>query len=127
MTEVTPVEVAENGLNGFEFLSTVERKVSFLLTYQLNKEFGFQNAGQLNVFKANVTSFLNEGGKYIAVGAGASRATKTLGLTDDTINVGGSNSNGIVKVDYEGTGLTAGYGQDDIGFVYRPAWFTGTG
>ncbi|MDQ7863219.1 hypothetical protein RCO48_25775 [Peribacillus frigoritolerans] len=86
----------------------------------------YRTPGNLNAFKDNVTSFLNEGGKYIAVGAGASRATKTLGLTDDIINVGGSNSNGIVKVDYKGTGLTAGYGENDIGFVYRPTWFTDT-
>jgi hypothetical protein len=54
-------------------------------------------------------------------------ATKTLGLTDDVIQSGGSNSNGIVKVNYEGTGITAGYDQDDLGFVYRPVWYTGTG
>ncbi|SIS01071.1 hypothetical protein SAMN05878482_1093 [Peribacillus simplex] len=99
--------------------SETESLISTTLS-EANKEFGLQNPGQLNMFKDNVTSFLNEGGKYIAVGAGASRATKTLGLTDDIINVGDSNSNGIVKVDYKGTGLTAGYGEDDIGFVYRP-------
>ncbi|MGN7397120.1 hypothetical protein ACTHO4_22705, partial [Peribacillus frigoritolerans] len=128
VTEVTPVEVAKNPLNGFDIFvySGTESLISTNLS-EANKEFGLQNAGQLNAFKDNVTSFLNEGGKYIAVGAGASRATKTLGLTDDIINVGGSNSNGIVKVDYEGTGLTAGYGENDIGFVYRPTWFTDTG
>ncbi|RRN72845.1 hypothetical protein EI200_06550 [Peribacillus simplex] len=127
VTEVTPVEVAKNTLYGFDIFvySGTESLISTNLS-QANKEFGLQNDGQLNAFKENMTSFLNEGGKYIAVGAGASRATKTLGLTDDIINVGGSNSNGIVKVDYEGTGLTAGYGEDDIGFVYRPTWFTGT-
>lgn len=78
-------------------------------------------------FKNNVNDFLGNGGKYIAVGAGASNATKTLGLTDDTINTAGSNSNGIVKVNYSGTGVAAGYDQDDLGFVYRPVWYTGTG
>jgi hypothetical protein len=126
VSEVTPVEVAENGLNGFDVLvySGTESLISTNLS-AANKEFGFQNAEQLNLFKANVSSFLDDGGKYIAVGAGASRASKTLGLTDDTINTGGSNSNGIVKVNYEGTGLTAGYDQDDLGFVYRPVWYTG--
>jgi hypothetical protein len=127
VTEVTPVEVAENGLNGFDVFvySGTESLISTNLS-TANKEFGFQNAEQLNLFKANVSSFLDDGGKYIAVGAGASRATKTLGLTDDTINTAGSNSNGIVKVNYDGTGLTAGYNQDDLGFVYRPVWYTGT-
>jgi hypothetical protein len=127
VAEVTPVDVAEKGLNGFDVFvySGTESLISTNLS-AANKEFGFQNAAQFNSFKTNVTNFVSGGGKYIAVGAGSSRATKTLGLTDDTINTAGSNSNGIVKVNYDGTGLTAGYDQDDLGFVYRPAWFTGT-
>ncbi|WP_223594529.1 M14 family zinc carboxypeptidase [Neobacillus bataviensis] len=127
VTEVTPVEVAENGLNGFDVFvySGTESLISTNLS-AANKEFGFQNAGQLDSFKANLNNFMNAEGKYIAVGAGASSATYKLGLTDDTINSGGSNSNGIVKVNYEGSGLTAGYKQTDLGFVYRPVWFTGT-
>ncbi|MGX6445676.1 M14 family zinc carboxypeptidase [Neobacillus sp. K501] len=127
VTELTPVEVAQNGLAGFDVFvySGTESLISTNLP-AANKEFGFQNAAQLNDFKANVTSFVSSGGKYIAVGAGASRATKTLGLTDDIINTGGSNSNGIVKVNYQESGLTAGYHQNDLGFVYRPVWYTGT-
>ncbi|MEH7332347.1 M14 family zinc carboxypeptidase [Neobacillus drentensis] len=127
VTEVTPVEVAESGLNGFDVFvySGTESLISTNLS-AANKEFGFQNAGQLDSFKANLNNFMNAGGQYIAVGAGASRATFTLGLTDDTINSGGSNSNGIVKVNYEGSGLTASYKPNDLGFVYRPAWYTGT-
>jgi hypothetical protein len=123
VTELTPVNVATKGLDGFDIFvySGTERNLS-----DANKEFSLQNSGQYNAFKANVANFVENGGKYIAVGAGASRATKTLGLTDDTINVGGSNSNGIVKVNYKGTGVTAGYGQNDIGFAYRPTWYTGT-
>jgi hypothetical protein len=127
VTEVTPVEVAETGLNEFDVFvySGTESLISTTIS-EANKEFGFQNAEQLNTFKANVTSFLDNGGKYIAVGYGASQASKTLGLTDNEINNGGRNSNGIVKVSYEGTGLTAGYDEDDLGFVYRPVWYTGT-
>ncbi|MBV7506179.1 hypothetical protein KW850_13015 [Bacillus sp. sid0103] len=127
VTEVTPVEVAESGLNGFDVFiySGTENLISTNLSVA-NKEFGFQSAGQFDSFKANVTDFVSKGGKYIAVGAGASNATKTLGLTDDIINPAGSNSNGIVKLNYEGTGITAGYDQDDLGFVYRPVWYTGT-
>ncbi|AHA58114.1 hypothetical protein M493_02172 [Geobacillus genomosp. 3] len=128
VTELTPSEVAANGLDGFDVFvySGTENVISLNLS-AANKEFGLQNADEYNAFKQHVTAFVNDGGKYIAVGAGASRATKTLGLTDDTINVGGSNSNGIVRVDYSGKGTTAGYGQDDIGFVYRPVWYTNTG
>ncbi|MCP2035419.1 hypothetical protein L1279_002430 [Planomicrobium sp. HSC-17F08] len=126
VTELSPVEVAEAGLSGFDafIYNGTESLISTNLT-AANKEFGFQNAGQLGKFKANVNTFIADGGKYIAAGAGASRATKTLGLTTATVNTGTSNSNGIVSVDYDGTGITAGYGQDDYGFVYRPAWYTG--
>jgi hypothetical protein len=126
--EVSPVEVAENGLNGFDVF--VYSGTASLITSNLsaaNKEFGLQEKAQEAKLKANIADFVAKGGKYIAVGSSASQATKTLGLTDDTINAGGSNSNGIVKVNYEGTGLTAGYGQDDLGFVYRPTWYTNTG
>lgn len=126
LTEVTPVDVAENSLNGFDVLIYSGNENLIKVNSGGNQEFGLQNADQITAFKTNVTSFLDNGGKYVAVGASASRATKALGLTDDTINTAGSNSNGIVKVNYEGTGLTAGYDQDDLGFVYRPVWYTGT-
>lgn len=124
VTEVTPVEVAEKGLDGFDVFvySGTESLIATNLN-AANKEFGFQNADQFTTFKNNVNKFVDQGGKYIAVGAGASNATKTLELTDNVIISAGSNSNGIVKVDYAGTGLTAGYDGDDLGFVYRPAWF----
>lgn len=126
VTELSPVEVAEAGLSGFDafIYNGTESLISTNLS-GANKDFGFQNAGQLDQFKANINAFIADGGKYIAAGAGASRATKTLGLTTATVTTGGGNSNGIVSVDYDGTGITAGYGQDDYGFVYRPAWYTG--
>lgn len=126
VTELSPVEVAEAGLSGFDafIYNGTESLISTRLS-AANKEFGFQNVGQLDQFKANINAFIADGGKYIAAGAGASNATKTLGLTTATVTSGGGNSNGIVSVDYDGTGITAGYGQDDYGFVYRPAWYTG--
>ncbi|MDZ5473875.1 M14 family zinc carboxypeptidase [Bacillus sp. 31A1R] len=125
VTEVTPVEVAENGLASFDVFvySGTESLISTNLS-TANKEFGFQQADQLATFKNNVNQFLDQGGKYIAIGAGASRASLTLGLTDNKINTAGSNSNGIVNVNYEESSLTAGYNQEDIGFVYRPVWYT---
>jgi hypothetical protein len=128
VTEISPVEVAQQGLSAFDVFvySGIEGLIAPAQQTEGNKEFGFKDPGQFDSFKANVEEFLKTGGKYIAVGAGASKATKTLGLTDDTVNVGSSNSNGIVKVDYAGEGLTAGYTKDDIGFVYRPVWYTNT-
>lgn len=125
--EITPSEVAKQGLASYDVFvySGTENLISVNLS-AANKEFGLQSQEELAAFKANVESFVNDGGKYIAVGAGASRATKILGLTDDEINSGGYNSNGIIKVAYEGTGTTAGYGEDDLGFVYRPVWYTST-
>ncbi|WP_019413928.1 M14 family zinc carboxypeptidase [Paenisporosarcina sp. TG20] len=125
VTEVTPVEVAEEGLDSFD--AFIYSGTSSLISTSLSPaslEFGFQNSDQFTTFKENVASFVEAGGKYIAAGAGASHATKTLGLTDATINSGGYNSNGIVSVDYAGSGLTAGYGTDDVGFVYRPTWYS---
>ncbi|WP_028777118.1 M14 family zinc carboxypeptidase [Shimazuella kribbensis] len=128
VTELTPVEVANKGLESFDVFvySGTENLISLNLS-EANKEFGLQESTQLNEFKKNVGNFVNKGGKYIAIGSGASRATKTLGLTDDTINIGNSNSNGIVKVNYKDSGFTAGYNSNDLGFVYRPTWFTGDG
>ncbi|MBT2709444.1 hypothetical protein J7I91_16000 [Pseudomonas sp. ISL-84] len=125
--EIAPSEVAENGLASFDVFvySGTEGLISLKLS-EANKEFGLQSLVEFDAFKSNLESFVNNGGKYIAVGASASRATKTLGLTDDVINTGGSNSNGIIKVAYEGTGATAGYSENDLGFVYRPVWYTST-
>lgn len=129
VTEVSPAEVAEQGLSSFDVFvySGTESLIARTQSRAGNKEFGFQNPAQFDGFKANVDEFLNSGGKYIAVGAGASNATKTLCLTDNTVVVGDYNSNGIAKVDYQGEGVTAGYISDDFGFVYRPVWYENTG
>ncbi|MFL6557494.1 MAG: M14 family zinc carboxypeptidase, partial [Bacillus sp. (in: firmicutes)] len=68
VTEVTPVEVAEKGLGGFDtFVYSGTENLISTNNSAANKEFGFQNAGQFDSFKANVTDFLSNGGKYIAV------------------------------------------------------------
>lgn len=124
--ELSPVEVAKAGLKSYDafIYNGTENLISTKLN-AANLEFGFQNADQFTAFQKNVKSFVDGGGKFIAAGAGASRAAKTLGLTDATVQTADPNSNGIVNVDYDGTGITAGYGQDDIGFVYRPTWYAG--
>ncbi|ARU63602.1 hypothetical protein CBW65_23245 [Tumebacillus avium] len=127
VTELHPREVASAGLSGYDALiySGTERLIATSNSVA-NAEFGLQSADELAKFKANVNAFVSGGGKYIAVGAGGSLAAKTLGLTTVGVNVGASNSNGIVKVNYASSPLTAGYGASDIGFVYRPVWYTNT-
>ncbi|TCP54515.1 zinc carboxypeptidase [Tumebacillus sp. BK434] len=127
VTELHPRTVAAQGLNGFDALiySGTERLIATTNSVA-NAEFGLQSAEELAKFKANVNAFVDGGGKYIAVGAGGSLAAKTLGLTSVGVNVGSSNANGIVKINYSDSPLTAGYGSNDIGFVYRPVWYTNT-
>ncbi|WP_347551236.1 M14 family zinc carboxypeptidase [Pseudalkalibacillus hwajinpoensis] len=123
--EITPVELAENGLQDTDafFYSGTSRLISYTNS-RANAEFGLESESQYHAFKENIQSFVERGGKYIAVGAGASDATKKLGLTDVTVNKGYSNSNGIVRVDYGDTSLTSGYEATDFGFVYQPVWYS---
>lgn len=125
VAELHPREVAENGLEGFDvFLySGSQHLIRYDDNYR-NQEFWLENEVQFQAFKDNVTRFVQNGGKYIAVGAGASQATETLGLTDVKVHAGEFNSNGIVKVSYNDLPITKGYKATDIGFVYQPAWYT---
>ncbi|WP_088006694.1 M14 family zinc carboxypeptidase [Indiicoccus explosivorum] len=125
--ELSPAEVAEAGLGGFDaFIYTgTENLIAKSHSREANREFGFEHPEQFESFKQHLSDFVADGGKFIAAGAGGSNAAVTLGLTDVTVNTGGWNSNGIVKVDYGVSGTTASYGQDDIGFVYRPVWYEG--
>ncbi|CAM3850578.1 M14 family zinc carboxypeptidase [Mesobacillus zeae] len=129
VAEVTAMDVAAKGLAGYDvFVYSGTEEIIALAEdmYGPNKQFGFKNAGQLQDFKANLGAFLDKGGKYVAVGAGASIATASLGLTDDTVITADPNSNGIVNVDYDGDTVTAGYGKNDLGFVFQPVWYTNT-
>jgi hypothetical protein len=125
--EITPREVAENGLTGTDVF--VYSGTTRMISYQnskANAEFGLENAEQYESFKAAVTNFVQAGGKFIAVGAGGSQAAEKLGLTSVSVQTGSSDSNGIIKVVYHNSPYTAGYKQDDLGFVYYPAWYTNT-
>ncbi|WP_421383770.1 M14 family zinc carboxypeptidase [Bacillus salacetis] len=128
VTELEPGEVADKGLDGFDvfvysgttgLITTADKQSS------ANQEFVLKDASQFSDFKSNITEFVDNGGRYISVGALSASATKMLGLTDVTVNSGNGNSNGIVKVDYQDSFISSGYKKNDIGFVYRPAWFTG--
>ncbi|TKD72175.1 M14 family zinc carboxypeptidase [Pseudalkalibacillus hwajinpoensis] len=124
VNEITPRELAENGLGDTDvfFYSGTSRLISYK-NIEANAPFGLENESQYNAFKQQIASYVEDGGKYVAIGAGASDVTKKLGLTDVTVNKGYSNSNGIVKVDYGNNLLTSGYGANDYGFVYQPVWY----
>lgn len=77
-----------------------------------------------DAYKETIHEFVSNGGKYIAIGANASKAAVQLELTEATVNSGGTNSNGIVDVLYGDTSITASYKEQDIGFVYNPVWYT---
>ncbi|VEF48278.1 LPXTG cell wall surface protein, zinc carboxypeptidase [Bacillus freudenreichii] len=127
VTEKTPREVAVNGLGDTDvFVYSGSASLITVQTSASNREFALENQAQVTQFRENVQAFVNNGGKYIAVGAQGSTATRTLGLASATVNTGGSDNNGIVLVDYNTSALTAGYDSTDYGFVYRPAWYTNT-
>ncbi|MFA1820192.1 M14 family zinc carboxypeptidase [Virgibacillus oceani] len=107
INDIEPEEIAENGLNGFDVLVA-----------------NGSSSHDSNEYKQHIDEFIDNGGKYIAIGAQASNAAAELGLVDVTINTGGRNSNGIVAVDFKDTSLTAGYAANDFGFVYQPVWYT---
>lgn len=89
------------------------------------RQFALENREQQQACVENMTSFVNRGGKLIAIGAGATRAVqKIFRLTKVKTNVSGWNDNAIVSIDYKNTPLTDGFNKNDIGFVYRPVWFT---
>ncbi|OYD07550.1 hypothetical protein CHM34_10540 [Paludifilum halophilum] len=128
VTELHPRTVAEEGLAPYDVFvySGTSRMISTELS-KANKEFGLEDADQYEAFQRNVNQFVDKGGKFIAVGSSASEATAKLDLTEVTVHHGGTNSNGIVHVENGDTELTAGYGDRDLGFVYRPGWYSDTG
>lgn len=108
--------------NGYEQLFYTHQRVK-----EPYRQFALENNEQQQACIQNMTSFVNTGGKLIAIGAGATRAVqKIFRLTKVKTNVSGWNDNAIVKVDYKNTPLTYGFNKNDIGFVYRPVWFTNT-
>jgi hypothetical protein len=127
VVEKTPVQVAEEGLGDSDVF--IYNGKSNLISYEnstANREFGLQDAAQYEAFKANVETFIAEGGSYLAIGAGASHASTKLGLSDVEVKTGGSNSNGIVQLTHGESTYTAGYNAADLGFVYQPTWYTNT-
>ena len=108
--------------NGFEHL--------FLLKSQVKdpyKNYVLASEDQYNACKDTINHFLNNGGKFIAIGAGPSKVTKKiLNLTNINVNLSNWNDNAIVQVDYHQNSITNGYSPKSIGFVYRPVWYTNT-
>lgn len=129
VTEVTPKEVAENGISNFDafIYSGTEMMLQYEKVREANKPFVVGTKEAYDKFAENVQNFVDGGGKFIAVGAGAAKASSMMGLTDVKVNTGGSDSNGIVEVAYGEDELSKGYKENDLGFVYKPVWFTELG
>ena len=108
--------------NGFEHL--------FLLESQLKdpyKQYVLASSDEYNACRDTISHFLSNGGRFIAIGAGPSKVTKKmLKLTNLNVNISGWNDNAIVQVDYHQNPITNGYSPNNIGFVYRPVWYTNT-
>ncbi|WNS75306.1 M14 family zinc carboxypeptidase [Bacillus sp. DTU_2020_1000418_1_SI_GHA_SEK_038] len=82
---------------------------------------------QLAQCKETIIAFIERGGRFIGIGAGAARAAKkSLGVTNVGIQTDGSTNHAILNINYLPSPLTYGYSSGSIGFVYRPVWFTNT-
>ncbi|WP_226536881.1 M14 family zinc carboxypeptidase [Fictibacillus halophilus] len=129
VTEVTPKEVAENGILNFDafIYSGTEMMLQYEKVREANKPFVVGTKEAYDKFAENVQNFVDGGGKFIAVGAGGAKVSSMIGLTDVKVNTGGSDSNGIVEVAYGEDELSKGYKENDLGFVYKPVWFTELG
>jgi hypothetical protein len=129
VVEVTPMEVAEQGLSGFDafLFSGTDMMLQHENVREANQPFVLESKEAYDSFKDHVSAFVDGGGKYISIGAGGAKATSMLGLTDVKVNTGGFDSNGIVELTYNEDELSKGYKENDIGFVYRPVWFTELG
>lgn len=126
VSEVTPKEVAENGISNFDafIYSGTEMMLQYEKVREANKPFVIGTKEAYDKFAHNVQTFVDGGGKFISVGAGGAKVSSMLGLTDVKVNTGGSDSNGIVEVTYGEDELSKGYKENDLGFVYKPVWFT---
>ncbi|OOE14853.1 M14 family zinc carboxypeptidase [Fictibacillus arsenicus] len=129
VTEVTPKEVAEKGISNFDafIYSGTELMLQYEKVREANKPFVVGTKEAYDKFAENVQDYVDGGGKFIAVGAGGAKASSMMGLTDVKVNTGGSDSNGIVEVAYGEDELSKGYKENDLGFVYKPVWFTELG
>ncbi len=106
--------------NGFEQLFNIAEKMP-----ERYRQYVFESLSQREHGVKNITDFIDAGGLFITIGAGGARVARNfLKLTKVKINVSGWNNNGIVRIHYFPNQLTEGYSEIDIGFVYRPVWFT---
>ncbi|WP_419887271.1 M14 family zinc carboxypeptidase [Neobacillus niacini] len=108
--------------NGFEHLFYTKERVKPI--YQKHV---LESKQQQKRCVKTLDYFLSKGGKFIAIGAGPAKITKSIfHLTNCTINTGKRNNNAIIHVDYLDHPINMGYSSKDIGFVYRPVWFSNT-
>ncbi|MDQ0970657.1 hypothetical protein QFZ31_000535 [Neobacillus niacini] len=108
--------------NGFEHLFYTKERVK--PHYQKHV---LESKQQQKRCKKTIEYFLTNGGKFIAIGAGPALITKSIfNLTNCTVNTSQRNNNAIIHVDYRDHPINEGYSPKDIGYVYRPVWFSNT-
>lgn len=109
--------------NGYEHLFYPPSNIR-----SLYRDLVLDSPAQQEACRKNIHAYLQKGGKVIGIGAGASKAlTSILELSEAEVHSGGWNKNALLKIHYDDHAITEGYLAEDIGFVYRPAWFTNTG
>jgi len=131
VTELHPRKLADKSvLKNFDVLIYNGYEQLFYIAERMPKryrQYVFESFSERENCAKNVTEFIEAGGLFISIGAGGAKAARNfLKLTKVKVNVSGWNNNGIVCMRYIPGPLTEGYSQTDIGFVYRPVWFTST-
>jgi hypothetical protein len=77
--------------------------------------------------QASMAAFFAAGGDYVGLSSRGTRFARDAGIIDFDSAVG-SNSNAIVRVDYNpDDSVAAGFRAEDYAFVYNPEWFTRLG
>ncbi|KAF1083824.1 murein peptide amidase A [Sporotomaculum syntrophicum] len=131
VTELPPQQLAaQRSLNNFTVLIYNSYEQLFYTAEKMPqryKKYVFASISERENGTKNIIEFIEAGGMFITIGAGGARVARIfLKLTKATVNVSGWNNNGIVNIRYIPGPLTEGYLATDIGFVYRPVWFTNT-
>jgi hypothetical protein len=73
----------------------------------------------------SLTRFFDGGGDYVGLRSNGIGLALDAGIVDADVTSGDGNA--IVHVDYTDAGAAGGYRDDDVAFVFTPAWFTRVG
>ncbi len=81
---------------------------------------GLQQSG-----RDSLAAFFAAGGDYVGLRSNGIRLALDAGILDAQFD--SEDGNAIVDVAYTDSGVAAGYPDEDVAFVYTPAWFTDLG